>query len=54
MNYLEGIDIDTETLKRCIRKGTLSLSFTPVGVVWQGDSAALDADRSLWERYLGV
>lgn len=30
MNYLEGIDIDTETLKRCIRKGTLSLSFTPV------------------------
>ncbi len=23
-------------------------------VVWQGDSAGLDADRSLWERYLGV
>lgn len=23
-------------------------------VVWQGDSAALDADRSLWNRYLGV
>lgn len=23
-------------------------------VVWQGDSAALDADRSLWTRYLGV
>ena len=23
-------------------------------VVWTGDSAALDADRSLWERYLGV
>lgn len=23
-------------------------------VVWQGDSAALDADRSLWSRYLGV
>ncbi|CAN5847353.1 ABC transporter ATP-binding protein [soil metagenome] len=22
--------------------------------VWQGDSAALDADRSLWARYLGV
>jgi branched-chain amino acid transport system ATP-binding protein len=23
-------------------------------VVWTGDSRALDADRSLWERYLGV
>ena len=23
-------------------------------VVWQGDSAALDADRTLWTRYLGV
>ncbi|CFT92576.1 high-affinity branched-chain amino acid transport ATP-binding protein [Bordetella pertussis] len=23
-------------------------------VVWKGDSAALDADRGLWERYLGV
>jgi branched-chain amino acid transport system ATP-binding protein len=23
-------------------------------VVWQGTSAALDADRSLWKRYLGV
>ncbi|EHK64682.1 ABC transporter ATP-binding protein [Achromobacter arsenitoxydans] len=23
-------------------------------VVWTGDSAALDADRALWERYLGV
>lgn len=23
-------------------------------VVWQGDSVALDADRSLWTRYLGV
>ena len=23
-------------------------------VSWQGDSAALDADRSLWHRYLGV
>jgi branched-chain amino acid transport system ATP-binding protein len=23
-------------------------------VVWRGDSAALDADRSLWTRYLGV
>jgi len=23
-------------------------------VVWTGDSAALDGDRSLWERYLGV
>ena len=23
-------------------------------VVWSGDSAALDADRGLWERYLGV
>lgn len=23
-------------------------------VVWQGNSAALDADRSLWTRYLGV
>ncbi|WP_313702297.1 ABC transporter ATP-binding protein [Achromobacter sp.] len=23
-------------------------------VVWTGDSQALDADRSLWERYLGV
>ena len=23
-------------------------------VVWQGDSAALDADRSIWSRYLGV
>ena len=23
-------------------------------VVWAGDSAALDADRSVWERYLGV
>ncbi|CAA2100833.1 High-affinity branched-chain amino acid transport ATP-binding protein LivF [Variovorax paradoxus] len=23
-------------------------------VVWQGDSASLDADRSLWTRYLGV
>lgn len=23
-------------------------------VVWHGDSAALDADRSLWSRYLGV
>jgi branched-chain amino acid transport system ATP-binding protein len=23
-------------------------------VAWQGDSAALDADRSLWHRYLGV
>jgi branched-chain amino acid transport system ATP-binding protein len=23
-------------------------------VVWNGDSAALDADRGLWERYLGV
>ncbi|KOF53680.1 MULTISPECIES: ABC transporter ATP-binding protein [unclassified Achromobacter] len=23
-------------------------------VVWAGDSAALDADRGLWERYLGV
>ncbi|OZI77444.1 ABC transporter ATP-binding protein [Bordetella genomosp. 12] len=23
-------------------------------VVWTGDSAALDADRGLWERYLGV
>lgn len=23
-------------------------------VVWQGDSAALDVDRSLWTRYLGV
>ncbi|MBS0430431.1 MAG: ABC transporter ATP-binding protein [Proteobacteria bacterium] len=23
-------------------------------VVWQGDSAALDADRSVWARYLGV
>ncbi|RDI29189.1 amino acid/amide ABC transporter ATP-binding protein 2 (HAAT family) [Pseudacidovorax intermedius] len=23
-------------------------------VVWQGDSAALDADRSVWSRYLGV
>lgn len=23
-------------------------------VVWQGDSAALGADRSIWERYLGV
>ncbi|HAP27292.1 MAG TPA: ABC transporter ATP-binding protein [Achromobacter sp.] len=23
-------------------------------VVWTGDSKALDADRSLWERYLGV
>lgn len=23
-------------------------------VVWQGDSAALSADRSLWSRYLGV
>jgi branched-chain amino acid transport system ATP-binding protein len=23
-------------------------------VVWQGSSAALDADRSLWTRYLGV
>ncbi|MCZ2496084.1 ATP-binding cassette domain-containing protein [Xylophilus sp. Kf1] len=23
-------------------------------VVWQGDSAALDADRSLWKTYLGV
>ncbi|MET3515679.1 MAG: ABC transporter ATP-binding protein [Gammaproteobacteria bacterium] len=23
-------------------------------VVWQGDSAALDAERSIWSRYLGV
>ena len=23
-------------------------------VVWTGDSAALDADRGLWTRYLGV
>jgi branched-chain amino acid transport system ATP-binding protein len=23
-------------------------------VVWSGDSAALDGDRALWERYLGV
>ena len=23
-------------------------------VVWTGDSKALDADRGLWERYLGV
>jgi branched-chain amino acid transport system ATP-binding protein len=23
-------------------------------VVWAGDSAALNADRSLWHRYLGV
>jgi branched-chain amino acid transport system ATP-binding protein len=23
-------------------------------VVWTGDSAALNADRSLWQRYLGV
>ncbi len=23
-------------------------------VVWQGSSAALDADRALWHRYLGV
>ncbi len=23
-------------------------------VVWQGDSSALDADRTLWHRYLGV
>jgi branched-chain amino acid transport system ATP-binding protein len=23
-------------------------------VVWQGSSAALDADRGLWTRYLGV
>jgi len=23
-------------------------------VVWAGDSAALDADHSLWQRYLGV
>jgi branched-chain amino acid transport system ATP-binding protein len=23
-------------------------------IVWQGSSAALDADRSLWTRYLGV
>ena len=23
-------------------------------VVWMGDSAALDADRMLWTRYLGV
>jgi branched-chain amino acid transport system ATP-binding protein len=23
-------------------------------VVWTGDSQALDADRGLWERYLGV
>jgi len=23
-------------------------------VVWQRDSAALDADRGLWHRYLGV
>ena len=23
-------------------------------VVWQGDSAALDADRTIWRRYLGV
>jgi branched-chain amino acid transport system ATP-binding protein len=23
-------------------------------VVWQGDSAALNADRSLWSRYLTV
>lgn len=23
-------------------------------VVWSGDSAALDADRGIWERYLGV
>ncbi|KAG1246929.1 hypothetical protein G6F65_020428 [Rhizopus arrhizus] len=23
-------------------------------VVWTGDSRALDADRGLWERYLGV
>jgi branched-chain amino acid transport system ATP-binding protein len=24
------------------------------GVVWQGSSAALDADRAVWHRYLGV
>jgi len=23
-------------------------------VVWTGDSQALDSDRGLWERYLGV
>ncbi|MVW78291.1 ABC transporter ATP-binding protein, partial [Bordetella sp. 02P26C-1] len=23
-------------------------------VVWTGDSAALDGDRGVWERYLGV
>lgn len=23
-------------------------------VVWRGDSVALDSDRSLWARYLGV
>jgi len=30
MEYLEGVEPDTETLKKLIRKGTLNLSFVPV------------------------
>eukprot|EP01039_Chlorochromonas_danica_P007735 gene7735-8546_t len=30
MNYLEGVEPSIEKLKECIRKGTLSFSFTPV------------------------
>ena len=30
MAYLEGVEPDLETLKKCIRKGTLEFAFTPV------------------------
>lgn len=30
MTYLEGGDLPIETIKRCIRKGTLTFSLTPV------------------------
>jgi elongation factor G len=30
MEYLEGVEPDVETLKKCIRKGTLALDFVPV------------------------
>ena len=47
-DYFEGKEISTETLKKCIRKGTLAMSFVPVlcGTAFKnkGVQPLLDAD----------
>lgn len=41
-------------VKRLIRIADRHTIIERGGVVWQGDSPALDADHHLWQRYVGI